>query len=324
MNGYIGSESSGYIENCYNTGKVTGEDYVGGISGCNYYYSKILNSYNTGAVSGTSYVGGINGRYDTTSTISNCYYLKGTATYGIGTTSSDEGAEPRAEVYMKTTPFVNELGDENFKFVSEKNNGYPILEWEAGTEITVATEYTEKSYIKSDGTQYIDTGIVPNQNIGIDIEFLSYDLIGSTGYGSICGARASSKSKEFQITTYAGASGGTLRFCTREYSLGLTSNTRAKIKVRKNKLVNAKNSTISLTTTSYTSPCNLTLFALNQNGTTTQPGTLELYYCKLWSSYSLKRYFVPIYDSSTGKAGLFDIVNGVYYYDKNGGNFVTD
>ena len=327
MNGYTTNSFSGYIENCYNIATVKGAAYVGGICGNNYYKSKISNSYNIGTVSGTSEVGAISGRFVDTSTISNCYYLLGTATYGIGTTSSDEGAEPRAQVYMKTTPFINDLGDSNWKFVSGKNDGYPILQWEEGTEIAVAANHTEKSYIKSDGIQYIDTGIVPNQNIGIDIEFLSYDKIDtSSGYGSIGGARTGSKNKEFQITTYAynSTSGGTLRFGANEYSLGLTSNTKSTIKIRKNKLTNAKNSTASLATTAFTSPCNFTLFALNQNGTISQNGTLELYYCKLWSSYSLKRYFVPIYNSSTGKAGLFDIVNGVYYYDKNGGTFETN
>ena len=36
-----------------------------------------------------------------------------------------------------------------------------------------ASKYTYISYIKTTGTQYIDTGIIPNQDTGFDISFLT-------------------------------------------------------------------------------------------------------------------------------------------------------
>lgn len=75
----------GTIENCYNTGKVTGIDAecVGGVCGEN--RNTITNCYNTGKVTGTNtqYVGGICGNNLGNVTITNCYFLTGTAEIGI-------------------------------------------------------------------------------------------------------------------------------------------------------------------------------------------------------------------------------------------------
>ena len=71
VGGICGYNSSGSIENCYNTGDVSGNMWVGGVCGGNTGGS-ILNCYNTGDVSGTGrYVGGVCGGNN--GTISNCY-----------------------------------------------------------------------------------------------------------------------------------------------------------------------------------------------------------------------------------------------------------
>ncbi|MBQ3497576.1 MAG: hypothetical protein IJA87_00450, partial [Clostridia bacterium] len=48
------------ISNSYNTGKVVGKSYVGGVVGCS-TYSSLIDCYNTGDISGDEYVGGIAG-----------------------------------------------------------------------------------------------------------------------------------------------------------------------------------------------------------------------------------------------------------------------
>ena len=65
------------IENCYNTGSVTGRDSVGGVAGearSLYGYVYIMNCYNTGFVSGSEEcVGGVVGYASSSSTVTNCY-----------------------------------------------------------------------------------------------------------------------------------------------------------------------------------------------------------------------------------------------------------
>ena len=73
IGGIVGrnGSSSSLVENCYNTGAVSGNNNIGGIVGDN-YSSTIQYVYNTGAVSGNSYVAGIIG-YSTDGTLSNGY-----------------------------------------------------------------------------------------------------------------------------------------------------------------------------------------------------------------------------------------------------------
>ena len=105
------------MENCYNTGAVTGTGsdifYVGGVAGYIYYSTTAENCYNTGTVSGPSggnvggVVGGVRYAANYPSTMKNCYFLQDTGTNtglsGIGYDetsstsgqSSNDGAMPK-------------------------------------------------------------------------------------------------------------------------------------------------------------------------------------------------------------------------------------
>lgn len=71
-------------------------------------------------------------------------------------------------------------------------------------------------------------------------------------------------------------------------------------------------------------PTNSTFYLFDRNvvGFTanSEPGKCKIYYAKFWEDGELVRDFVPRLDAS-GKAGLFDLVNKMYYYDLNGNNF---
>ena len=82
--GVCGNNYNGTVTNCYNTGTVSGSGLnAGGVCGWN-YNGTITNCYNTGAVSGRN-AGGVCGWNN--STITNCYYLSGTAETGVGSDS---------------------------------------------------------------------------------------------------------------------------------------------------------------------------------------------------------------------------------------------
>ena len=76
-NNYVGGVvgyNRGTVENCYNTGTVTGTgDYVGGVVGHNSSIGNVKNCYNTGKVIGSS-VGGVVGNND--GSVTGCYFLK--------------------------------------------------------------------------------------------------------------------------------------------------------------------------------------------------------------------------------------------------------
>ena len=99
--------SQGSISNSYNVGSVTVRDVeslettsVGGVCGvCGSNSGSISNSYNAGLVTGeNAYVGGVCGyNFNENNKITDCYYLAGTATSGIGkgVNSGNKPAAPK-------------------------------------------------------------------------------------------------------------------------------------------------------------------------------------------------------------------------------------
>ena len=61
----------------------------------------------------------------------NCYYLENT--YNQGNSNGKEGTTAKTAEEMKEIEFLNLLNNENtniWKFVENKNEGYPILNWQ--------------------------------------------------------------------------------------------------------------------------------------------------------------------------------------------------
>ena len=162
-----GIAGGGYylLENTYNYGEVkSNANSTGGIAG---WYSDIYNSYNLGTVSsdktGTGgilgqgvggnnsifnnyNIGSVNGggvigvQYNTPDynnfnlKLKNNYYLKSSASYGLGYYRSNQGAEPLSQDGMPSVISVIN-GDNAFvEDTNNINNGYPILKWQAERE----------------------------------------------------------------------------------------------------------------------------------------------------------------------------------------------
>ena len=75
----MGQNFGGNVENCYNTGEVSGNSCVGGVVG--YNNGNVKNCYNTGSVSGpdsgtSNYVGGVVGENRKDASVTNCYFLQ--------------------------------------------------------------------------------------------------------------------------------------------------------------------------------------------------------------------------------------------------------
>lgn len=184
------------------------------------------------------------------------------------------------------------------------------------------SEYQEVEYIESSGSEYIDTGIVPNQNIGFEIVFLTKNLLSgsNSSYGSIMGARTSSKVNELQLTTYSNNTSGTLRFGTSSYDASIESNKKQKVTLYDKIYTNDSNVKTTLNN-EFTSPCSMTIFALNQNGDVIQFGKMQLYKLKLYMDNIIVRNFIPCYRIEDNVIGLYDLVGNEFYTNKGSGAF---
>ncbi|MEM1485513.1 carboxypeptidase regulatory-like domain-containing protein [Oscillospiraceae bacterium PP1C4] len=76
VGGVAGSSQSSTVEQCFNTGNVLGQGFVGGVVGQAYEkngVSLVQNCYNTGSITGQANMGGVVGLSSNTTTVQNCY-----------------------------------------------------------------------------------------------------------------------------------------------------------------------------------------------------------------------------------------------------------
>ena len=143
--GIVGSNKTGIseINNCYNTGKITGTN-AGGITG--YQVGKSANCYNAGEVSGTQ-SGAVFGQQSSALSNSNNYYLN-TATVGIGdlTIGDDSTTAVDSDRLKALAPT---LGSAYVDDTTGINSGYPILKWQktdyANIEYAMVLESSQAS-----------------------------------------------------------------------------------------------------------------------------------------------------------------------------------
>ena len=182
--------------------------------------------------------------------------------------------------------------------------------------------YTELEWIKSSGTQYIDTGVYANyqSRLILDAE-MDPDFTGATiqkaGYGSTSQNwymwYAPTTSNWYRAAarrqvTFSSACNMNGRFVmdsdcgTVTFSIGDVTETR----------------TAAVGT--YSSKYTLYLFAQNSADQMSYPSAMTLYSFKMYADGALVRDFVPCIDPA-GAVGLYDEVNGVFYPNLGTGTF---
>lgn len=188
--GVVGYIRTGTIQNCANQGSISvsgsGDGSVGGILGyCNNKSIKITACYNTGIISasGTANVGAIvgNNRDDNNhvgqATVSNCYYLTGSADKGQGQLTTDAAGTvvKTADEFAsgEVTYLLNGSTSEDltwYQNLGDDGDRYPVLDTTHGivyledgnytntlTVISVDITWGDLSFTYSDGTWNPDT-----------------------------------------------------------------------------------------------------------------------------------------------------------------------
>jgi|GEM_PF-7028447 len=183
--GGIAGDNNGYIENCYNTGAVSGGNRIGGIAGHVGMSSIVNNCYNIGSVSGSSNVGGIAGENAALSYVYNCYYLDTCGATGAGTVKTAEAFASGEVAYLLQGEQTEPVWGQNLDGEGEKD-AYPVLGgaqvyYGYGSCADTEIGYTNKpnaSETKPDHEHDPVTGKCANCD---DIKLIEYDLwVGET------------------------------------------------------------------------------------------------------------------------------------------------
>ncbi|MBQ7957341.1 MAG: hypothetical protein IJ279_04825 [Clostridia bacterium] len=151
VGGIAGTNSASKIISCYNRGKVSGDFRVGGIVGNN--VGDIASCYNASEVESISDPPGLTGAiaaYYYMSNITECYYDA-----ELFTGKEDNGL-PMASDEMKRHGFIAVLNSSAGNFYFDyllKNNGYPIMSWQADQNLWDGSVKEPKK--STDGNYYL-------------------------------------------------------------------------------------------------------------------------------------------------------------------------
>jgi len=181
-------------------------------------------------------------------------------------------------------------------------------------------KYQQVEYIESTGTQYIDTGYIPNNDnkiyavLKIKEQLNSTDYFFGSDYAWNNGLNANISSDTLRLTF--GDQVG--------YWSGYSEDTEHKMVLTSEKL-EVNNTVRNITPTQeYVSESNLLLFTTNRNGVpfVDYCSSIKLYSFKIYENDVLERDFMPCYRKSDNAIGMYDIVNDKFYENEGTGTFL--
>ena len=185
--------------------------------------------------------------------------------------------------------------------------------------------YTEREYIESSGTQYIDTGFKPNQDtrVVVDVYITEQHISSNCVFGT---RSAASSTAPLMFNLWSMNAGTAVRF---DYFGGNTTSSTSL--VGKRSLVDANKNicTIGDTVLNGTYQQGQTKFNLfvltcnNAGNFNSQYNTYaRLYSCQIYDNGTLIRDYVPCTNPS-GEVGLYDLENEEFYGNAGSGAFTA-
>lgn len=248
---------------------------------------------------------------------------------GFAAMTSEERSEflaPMKGAYNATD--LNRV-QEAMEYLAERFRGYgynvPEIKRPSITEVIPGTSelpegYTELEYIQSTGTEYVDTGLKPNQDSRAvaDVQFMSFPSGHSAIFGSYDSVNQWWAYYRYDQSQYRAVNGGT----TQKSVAYADPTLRATLDLQ-NGLYRVNDTEVTWSQDEFSIDSSVYLFALNRQGGSMQyPASCRMYSCKIYDNGTLVRDYVPCLNPSN-EVGLYDIVNGVFYGNAGSGEFIA-
>ena len=179
--------------------------------------------------------------------------------------------------------------------------------------------YTQVEYIEStnNGGQYIDTGVNADKKLRVvfDGAILNQGAFGTiydNGGGSYVRYHLQATSTVFRFYSYT----------TGQDLITVDTNRHLFDMDVPNGKTYVDGTLYNKSVSTFDTTLNFWLFKRNSNTASLQSSNVaKLYFCQIYYNGALVRNFVPCINNSTGKAGLYDLVNNIFYGNSGTGDF---
>lgn len=187
-------------------------------------------------------------------------------------------------------------------------------------------------YIRSDGSQYIDTEITGDETTRIEIKVGKIKV--PNMYGALYGSRINNTNQFWAYCDNTGNFDNVLfsRYRTSGYEMQNfdISKIHTIVQNRDGVIIDGTKA-CTFARSTIASPKNMFLFNVNNNGVPQREGygiIMDLYYCKIWKNDEIVRDFVPAISNEVGHINevcLYDLITNRYFYNLSGaGKFVMN
>ena len=180
--------------------------------------------------------------------------------------------------------------------------------------MSLPSGYKQLEYIQSSGAQYIDTGLKPTQDYSMTIKCQST----GTSSNTYAACDTNWQNTGFFIGANVFEFGNASTTNIQNYGENPIVLTLDKTGGYKDGVKTWNNTS----TAAFQTVSNLTLFALNRNGTIREYLTVKIYYCTISNNGTLVRNFIPC-KNPDGVIGMWDDVNSVFYGNAGTGSFAA-
>ena len=194
---------------------------------------------------------------------------------------------------------------------------------QAGSAQTLPDGYTGIEYIQANGSQYINTGYPPNQDLRIVCSVSNFP---NTSISQILFGSRSSTSANDKFTFLATAAEQyRTDYGSQDITIPASVNYAGELIIDKNKNVTTLNGNEVYTANEaqFSSTLNVYIFACNTNGSpNAYANGARLNYFRMYNNSVLIRNFTPC-KNPDGVIGLYDFVNGEFYQNAGNGSFTA-
>ena len=186
----------------------------------------------------------------------------------------------------------------------------------------VPSGFTEVEYIESSGTQYVDTGVVPNHNTAV---MLDIDILNADNWGPIFGSRDANVTNEFCMFAHNPTSvyqDGYANVAHVNISVSSVLGRQTINKALNNTYINGELKN-SFTAATFQGTYPMFLFQINSGGSAVAYKISgRIYRAVITKSSTLVRDFIPC-KNPAGAVGLYDTVNDRFYGNSGTGAFAA-